>query len=68
MYEIGIEEFYKNSNDKSPSPDGSGNPPDFFSGDYFTYFYFHWSSVNFVYNAQQELHFQKKPKPFAPEN
>jgi len=56
MYEIGIEEFYKNSNDKSPSPDGSGNPPDFFSGDYFTYFYFHWSSVNFVYNAQQELH------------
>lgn len=53
MYELWIEEFYKNSNDKSPSPDGSGNPPDFFSGDY---------------NAQQELHFQKKPKLFAPEN
>lgn len=32
MYEIGIKEFYKNSNDKSPSPDGSGNPPDFFFG------------------------------------
>jgi hypothetical protein len=30
MYEIGIEEFYKNSNDFSNSPDGSGNPPDFF--------------------------------------
>lgn len=51
VYEL--DNFPKNQPITSHNPDGSGNPPDFFSGDC---------------NVQQELHFLKKPEPFVPEN
>jgi len=47
-----LSNYPKNQESPPNNPDGSGNPPDFSSGDC---------------NVQQELHFLKMPEPFVPE-